>query len=101
MISGPHRVIGGLLVLCTVACSSGPPAVESTAADIVVDLAAPATDFDRRLLGTNVPAWIGPERLADPAFQQATVDVGRLAPADAGWELEQLVRLGRMRSRGC
>ena len=32
--------------------------------------------FDRRLLGTNVPAWIGPERLADPEFVTATVESG-------------------------
>ena len=32
--------------------------------------------FDRRLLGTNVPAWIGPERLADPEFQAATKESG-------------------------
>ena len=43
---------------------------------IAVDAAAATQPFDRRLLGTNVPAWIGPERLADPEFVAATVDSG-------------------------
>ena len=46
------------------------------AADIVVDVAAPTTTFDRRLLGTNVPAWLGPQRLADAEFQAATNESG-------------------------
>ncbi|MGZ6958670.1 MAG: alpha-L-arabinofuranosidase, partial [Ilumatobacteraceae bacterium] len=32
--------------------------------------------FDRRLLGTNAPAWIGPEKLRDPGFQQRIRDLG-------------------------
>jgi hypothetical protein len=31
------------------------------------------TSIDRRVLGTNIPAWLGPERLADPAFQEAAL----------------------------
>jgi hypothetical protein len=40
---------------------------------VFVDSARP---LDRRLFGTNVPAWIGPDRLADPAFQAATMALG-------------------------
>ena len=48
----------------------------SDSAEIVIDVTAPSIPFDRRLLGTNVPAWIGPERLADPDFQAATQESG-------------------------
>jgi hypothetical protein len=34
------------------------------------------TAVDRRVLGTNVPAWLGPTVLADPAFVDATVESG-------------------------
>jgi hypothetical protein len=43
---------------------------------IDVDAASPSEPFDRRLLGTNLPAWLGPERLADPAFRDATLRSG-------------------------
>ena len=43
---------------------------------IVIDLDAAPRPFDPRLLGTNVPAWLGPERLADPEFQRLTVELG-------------------------
>jgi alpha-L-arabinofuranosidase len=35
-----------------------------------------AKPLDRRLFGTNVPAWLGPDKLADPAFQAATTALG-------------------------
>jgi hypothetical protein len=35
-----------------------------------------AIPFDQRLLGTNVPAWLGPERLSDPEFVEATLESG-------------------------
>jgi alpha-L-arabinofuranosidase len=34
------------------------------------------SSFDRRLLGTNAPAWIGPKKLADPSFQRRIEDLG-------------------------
>ena len=43
---------------------------------VVVHDQQPGTPFDRRLLGTNLPAWVGPARLADPAFIAATVASG-------------------------
>ena len=43
---------------------------------VVVAAGRPGRPLDRRLLGTNVPAWIGPDRLADPAFREATVASG-------------------------
>jgi len=48
----------------------------SDSADIVIDLGAEPRPIDRRLLGTNVPAWIGPARLADPEFQTQTKTAG-------------------------
>ena len=33
-------------------------------------------EIDRRLLGTNVPAWLGPTVLADRAFVDATIESG-------------------------
>ena len=45
-------------------------------ADVVVHDGGPGTPFDRRLLGTNLPAWVGPAQLADPAFVAATIASG-------------------------
>lgn len=55
---------------------SAPNATPSLDADIVVDPDGAAIAFDRRLLGTNVPAWLGPDRLNDTAFQAAAVASG-------------------------
>lgn len=35
-----------------------------------------ARPFDRRLLGTNVPAWLGPERLSQPLLQERITALG-------------------------
>lgn len=35
-----------------------------------------ARPLDRRLFGTNVPAWLGPERLSDPRFVALTEALG-------------------------
>ena len=43
---------------------------------IVVDVGGASRPFDRRLLGTNAPAWIGPEKLRDPRFRQIIRDLG-------------------------
>ncbi len=43
---------------------------------ITVDIAGNGIEFDRRLLGTNAPAWINPTRLADPQFLRDVVDLG-------------------------
>lgn len=43
---------------------------------MTVSLDGPYIPFDRRLLGTNLPARVGSERLADPGFRQRVVDVG-------------------------
>ena len=32
--------------------------------------------FDRRLLGTNVPAWLGPQNLGDPQWVKRTIALG-------------------------
>lgn len=46
------------------------------AADLVIRADLPSRPIDRRVFGTNLPAWIGAVRLADPEFQQATVESG-------------------------
>lgn len=43
---------------------------------IVVETDAAGVPLDRRLLGTNGPAWIGPSRLADPKFIKRVKDLG-------------------------
>ena len=45
------------------------------AGEIAIDADA-ARPLDRRLFGTNVPAWLGADKLADPAFQAATTALG-------------------------
>ena len=51
-------------------------APEASAGQIVIDPAAAGSPFDRRLLGTNMPAWVGPVKLGDQAFQQRIADLG-------------------------
>jgi hypothetical protein len=46
------------------------------AADVVVDAAAPGQAIDDRLLGTNVPAWLGPESLASEWLRSAIDELG-------------------------
>ena len=36
----------------------------------------PGRPIDRRLFGTNLPAWVGPETMADETFRAAAVDSG-------------------------
>jgi hypothetical protein len=43
---------------------------------LAVDTASTGTPFDRRLLGTNVPAWLSGWQLADPTFQQRVKESG-------------------------
>lgn len=45
-------------------------------ADVVVDAAAPGQAIDDRLLGTNVPAWLGPETLASEWLRSAIDELG-------------------------
>jgi hypothetical protein len=44
--------------------------------EIAVDVGQVVGTFDRRLLGTSMPAWVRPEKLADPQFQQLAVASG-------------------------
>lgn len=50
-----------------------PPVADNS---IVVSVDGESVPFDRRLLGTNAPAWISPARLVDPAFHEQIVDMG-------------------------
>jgi hypothetical protein len=43
---------------------------------IVVKFGGTPRPFDRRLLGTNAPAWIGTDKLGDAQFQQRVRDLG-------------------------
>ena len=51
------------------------PVAPAATGEITI-LADSARPLDRRLFGTNVPAWLGPERLADPTFVAATMALG-------------------------
>ena len=51
------------------------PSPEAAAGEITIS-ADSARPLDRRLFGTNVPAWLGPERLADPGFLASTAALG-------------------------
>jgi alpha-L-arabinofuranosidase len=44
--------------------------------EIAIDVGHVTGPIDRRLLGTNVPAWVRPEKLADPKFQELAVASG-------------------------
>ncbi len=63
------------------ACSSGgsgepPVTLTAPAGTIQLDAAAAGTPIDPRLFGTNAPAWVGPEHLADPAFRARVQQLG-------------------------
>ncbi|ABY34704.1 MAG TPA: alpha-L-arabinofuranosidase [Chloroflexus aurantiacus] len=63
-------------VLPTTAAPTLPAATSiSNVPTIVIDPTT-AQPFDRRLLGTNVPAWLSPYRLNDETFIQRTADLG-------------------------
>ena len=79
------RSVAALTVVALLAASCGGssrPAASTTsgvsggtavsAPDIVIDAAADRTPFAARILGTNVPAWLGPELLGDADFQAET-----------------------------
>lgn len=53
------------------------PTIDQVAVDgVAIDAAATGVPFDRRLLGTNLPAWLGPERLRDADFQADALATG-------------------------
>ncbi len=75
----PMRRAVCLLVCATaiVACSKSEP----MAGDLIDDSVHVSVDdvmapFDDRLLGTNVPAWLGPELLTDTEFLRRTAESG-------------------------
>jgi hypothetical protein len=73
------RGVAALAVAALAACAGdGPSSVSSQASGtrIVLDTDAAGVAWDRLLLGTNVPAWLGPDRLADEGFRQAIADAG-------------------------
>lgn len=43
---------------------------------ILVDAASPGAPIDRRIMGVNLPAWLGPAVLGDPVFRQIAVESG-------------------------
>ena len=72
------RVLRTLLLgaaLVSGACSSSSDSEQPAVGEITIDSDS-ARPLDRRLFGTNVPAWLGPDKLADPAFQAATTALG-------------------------
>ena len=83
-----RRPIVALIFLCTACVSHAQtsstqstnapknPPLSTVQGSILVDAAGTEIPFDRRLLGTNAPAWIGPKKLDDPAFQKRVIDLG-------------------------
>lgn len=51
--------------------STSPATANGGAVTIRIDPSASLGTFDRRLLGTNVPAWLGADRFEQPEFQDA------------------------------
>lgn len=52
------------------------PVVTPTSADILLDLSAEPMPIDRRVLGTNLPAWLGAGRGEDATFIARTIAAG-------------------------
>ncbi len=83
-VGGVLAVLVGAAALA--ACSTAPNADDripgadrsSAPSETVtqLELSASTTPFDRRVLGTNLPAWLGSDRLRDPEFQDEAVASG-------------------------
>jgi hypothetical protein len=72
-----RRVLAAAVLLALAGGCSGDDTASIVAPeDITIDVGRVAGPFDRRVLGTNVPAWVRPEKLADPTFQQLAVASG-------------------------
>ncbi|MEX2626174.1 MAG: hypothetical protein WD225_04785 [Ilumatobacteraceae bacterium] len=70
-------VLGALALACTSATSTDDVTTSTITDDrIVVHADEPIADIDRRILGTNLPAWLGPEVLDDEVFRAMTVALG-------------------------
>lgn len=72
-----------LVVSCTPQTSEtdrnetgGTDSVSSEAATIRIDTTGPLAPIDPRVLGTNLPAWLNPNRLSDPTFQSRAIASG-------------------------
>jgi hypothetical protein len=61
--------------LIAAACAGGDDRDVATT-DVSINLNAPGTSIDPRILGTNIPAWLGPERFAADWFRDAVVASG-------------------------
>ena len=68
--------VGVLLAGCGGGAGKAAFQPQTNAGEIVIKTSAPSKPFDARLLGTNVPAWLGVERLGDADFQAKTVALG-------------------------
>lgn len=80
----------GVVLLVAASCSGEPETRDSIRGDadttfdlpqvddgsIVVAVDGDSVPFDRRVLGSNAPAWISPAVLVDPAFHDKIVDMG-------------------------
>jgi hypothetical protein len=93
---GPSVVALVLVAACSSGSPAGDPSRSTTASTsiaiqvtkelepdhvvrddvVVIDVDAPGTPIDPRLLGTNVPAWLGPERFRAAWLREALVDAG-------------------------
>ncbi len=60
------------------ATESSPPTTAPQESGAISAVVAPDTArrIDRRLFGTNLPAWLGPETLGDQAFRDTALDSG-------------------------
>jgi hypothetical protein len=56
--------------------SAGSAARDGDRATVVVEVAAPGIGWSSLLLGTNVPAWLGPDTLADEEFHRSIAEAG-------------------------
>ncbi|MEM8748302.1 MAG: alpha-L-arabinofuranosidase [Actinomycetota bacterium] len=50
--------------------------LDGATADITLDASAAGIAIDPRVFGTNVPAWVRPGKLIDPAFQREAIASG-------------------------
>ena len=88
----------------SVAPTDVPTTHNATSTEVVaIDVDAPGRPIDPRLFGTNVPAWLGPDRLGAPWLREALVDAGitTIRMPGGSWSNEYGWSACELRVEGC
>jgi hypothetical protein len=76
VFGGGGAVLCALLGLLLAACGVGSSAAIDGDSRLVIHIDRELAEIDPRIFGTNLPAWVGPDALADAAFRARTIGLG-------------------------